>query len=192
MSRDKHALIFSLIISLLLLVLEIIFSRTTNSLLLFSMGIIQLSLIVFILIPIFLKNTYPLKIRLFTAFVNGCVLVLLSGYIFIEFLARFSVPVPILGSEALLLAFICMSLNLLIFRFLLNTQFRHIKFGTFGIPVWGIVFSSSLVLAGTLIVYYTEYYFLDTLLSLVLGFFILIRAGFMTIDAYWHIEELAY
>lgn len=192
LNQDRHALFFSTIASLLLLALELIFSHITNSLLLFSIGLVQFSLSAFSLITLILKNPYPLKIRLLTALINGFVLILLTGYIFIEFFTRFAAPAPIISGDALLMAVLCLALNLLIFRTLTRTHLANIKFGTFRLPVWSIVFSSLMALAGTAIIYYTNYYFLDALLSLVLGIIILIRAGFMTIDAYWHIYELAY
>ncbi len=191
LDHDQPVLFFSTVLSLVLLSLELLYSHFTNSLLLFSIGLIQLSLSVFILINFILKNHYPLKMRLLTALINGFVLILLSGYIFIEVVSRMSTPPLIISGNALMVAVFCLLLNILLFRILTRTKFASFKFGTFKLPVWSIVFTSFTVLAGTIIIYYTDYYFLDALLSLVLGIFILIRAGFMTIDAYWHIEELA-
>ncbi len=191
LAQDRHALFFSTVVSLLLLALELVFSHLTNSLLLFSIGLVQFSLSAFIIISLILRDRFPLKTRLITALINGFALILLTGYIFIEFFTRFSTPTPIISGEAVLAASLCLTLNLLIFKTLTKTNFLNIKFGTLRLPVWGIVFFSLMVLAGTTIIYYTDYYFLDALLSLILGIFILIRAGFMTLDAYWHIEELA-
>jgi cobalt-zinc-cadmium efflux system protein len=191
LDKDQPVLLFSTLLSLILLSLELLFSHMTNSLLLFSIGLIQLSLGAFILIHFLLKNHYSEKKRLVTALIIGFVLILLTGYIFIEVIGRLSTPPPIDSGNALIAAVFCVIFNLVLFKTLTKTEFTRFKFGTFKLPVWSMVFISFTVLMGTIIIYYTNFYFLDVLLSLILGIFILIRAGFMTIDAYWHIEELA-
>lgn len=201
-SRDQTALLLSIFLSILLFSIEFSFSYWTNSLLLFCIGILQTSLTVFVLVDFFLragldaniaslKRTSDIKTKLVSTFLNGFAILLFTGYIFFEFLERLTEPTHILSNSALPVAIICLLVNRLIITLLFQTDLQKQRFGTFKLPIFSIVILPAAVIIGLSIIYWTDFYFLDALLSFLIGFFIFVRAGFMMLDAYWHLYDIA-
>ncbi|MEL7118836.1 MAG: hypothetical protein AAFO07_05330 [Bacteroidota bacterium] len=189
--KTNYAIQYSTLLSLILLFIELIYSQITNSLLLFTVALVQLSLTAFLLFTVFIRNGENIKSRLVNTLLNCLVLVLLTGIIFFECYERYTTPIDIHSNAALLVALFAFMGNLLIIRMLWRTNFLKLKFGSFRLPLQGIGILSITVLLGTALITLTDYYLLDVLFSLLVGISIFIRAGFMMIDAYWHIHEMA-
>lgn len=195
LSRQQSALIsFPLI--LIILSAEFSVSRLTNSLLLFNAGLVQLALALFILMFMILSSrsgrAYAPKMRLGTALITGFAILLLSVYIFIEIYLRLIGTFTYQPSSvALLTAIAGLIGNIIVLRILLNTNLFQLKFGSFKIPVLAMMVLSIGVFLAIAVIHCTDYFFLDTVLSLLFGLSISVWAAFIMMDAYWHISELA-
>lgn len=184
----------SFLLSVLLFVLEFFVSHYTNSLLLFGASLAQLSFSIFIGYLYFFEfggiSYESVQGRLAITLLNGFLLLLLTGYIFLETYLRFSHPLNISSRLALATALVSMIGNFFVIRILIRSRISRWKFGSFHLPVHGILILFFTVLSGIALIHITQLDFLDTVAALLMGITLFTWAGFIVMDAYWKILEI--
>ena len=171
-SKEK-ALIISITVTLIVMVLEIVFSFISNSLMLFSDGIHMLthalSLFITLLSMIIAKKTKNKSVELIAVSINGMMLFYFGIYIFFESIDRLIDPRVIDLSYTLSIAFIGLVVNIFTAILLnqsgiedLNTQsaFAHMISDTL---------MSISILVGAVVIYFTRLYMIDALLSIIVS-----------------------
>jgi|GEM_PF-2875449 len=191
---NQSALLISFLLTGFLAFAEFFFSQRTNSLSLFCISLVQLSLSVFILFLLYThyrREAMPsFQLRLATSLLNGFFLLLLSGYIFLEIYSRTSLPADIGTRQAMAVLLICLPGNLLIQRLLQQTDSLHWRFGSFRLPIPGINAFFLFALLTVTLIHLTNIDLLDTLIGLIMGLALASWAGFTMMDAYWKILEV--
>ena len=81
--------------------------------------------------------------------------------------------------------------NALIILLMVRSRFTSLQIGSLSVSMRAIGKWSLVVLLATATIHLTNYYFLDTILSVVLAITLFIWAAFVVIDAYWRLGELA-
>lgn len=175
-SKEK-ALGISIVVTLLVMVLEITYSFISHSLMLFSDGIHMfthaLSLIITLLSIIIAKKTKKKVVELFAVTINGLMLFYFGLYIFMESLERLSNPMMIDLRYTLYIAFIGLIVN--VFTALLLNQSGIEDLNTksaFAHMIADTLMSISIVF-GAVVIYFTQWYFIDALLSIIVSVLIM-------------------
>lgn len=188
-SKKKDSnLVICLVIGFVLLLVQFVLSQVSHSLLLFNVGIFQLSLSIFFL-PLIIKNQnqrQKVKFRWVTRFFHGFLILILTGYLFNQVFLRIVEPQTIFSLTAGIGAVVGFLGNIAILTVLLHKeescQFQA-HFKQIALMCIGVFFTIA-------IIYFTKLVHLDTLLSMILGLPIFCWAFFLMLDAYWHIEEI--
>ncbi len=191
-TNNRYNALLSISLGIALLAVQVFFYQQTASLLLFCAALIQLSLVLFLLSGFLRKaGASTDEIRLGTAFLNGLIVLLLCGFIFLESYSRLKSGPPAIYSSAWLAAFFNLSGNVLLFFLLYPTRFLRLRFGSFHPPFPAMIIASIFIFVALAITRYTDIYLIDSLLSIPLGIFMFIWAVFVTLDAYWQILEFS-
>lgn len=194
-SIRNRVTVLIIVLSFSLLFLTFYFGASTNSLLLLEVGIIQAALTIFFCYRacsrLISDNLDHLRYRLFGALLSGFSLALSAGYMVCEIYDRHGQYVRIHSLEALLVAGAVFLGNVLIIAMMIRSQLTSVRIGSFKLSFKAIVKLSLIVLLATGIIHLTNYYFLDTILSLLLAVSLFIWAAFVVIDAYWRLGEVA-
>lgn len=191
--KKRNHITFGLLCSLLLVYLLFSYSKTTNSLLLFNLGLIQLGISGFFLQTwlqaLFRTLGIHRSVRWWFTMLISFGLVLSSGYTFIEIYSRLSVPVAIHTQQALLTGGLLLGGNYLLFKILQSARIQRLRFGILHLRFPHLLKIQALSLFFLLLIHLTHLNRLDTWFSLLTGLPLLILAGFIMIDAYWKMEE---
>ncbi len=175
----KRALAFCICITLLVMVLEIFYSMSANSLMLFSDGMHMLThalslgvtLIAILLSERSAKNTpsKPKTIELYAAIINGFGLALFTVYIIYESLERMHHLENLNIYDTLIIAIIGLMVNLLTAWILLQAGIEDLNTRSAYLHLLADTFSSVAIIAGCIIIYYTRWLIIDPLLSIVVA-----------------------
>ncbi|MEM3832755.1 MAG: cation diffusion facilitator family transporter [Thermoprotei archaeon] len=121
------------------------------------------------------KMTYGFhRIRIIAAFINGLLLFLLSFYIFYEAYVRLFNPPEVLPMLLLVFAMIGLLVNLYMVLILKQTADLNVKSAYYHVVTDTL--QSVTVIAGGVIIMTTKMYITDTIISIIIGIFIL-RGG---------------
>ena len=191
---QQDALLYSLILTAVLLFTELFFSQRSNSLLLFCSGLLQFSLTVFIVLrwySIRRREKRPNEsLRLAITLLSSFLLLLLTVYIFLELHLRFSAPANILTRQALPIMLVSLVGNMLILRLLLNSKLLYRSTLPFRLSLSGAKRFFGAALACLVFIHLTDLDILDTIAGSIAGLALFSWAGFTLMDAYWKIREL--
>lgn len=196
LSRHRRGIVlFSSLISVVLIFLALHFSTLTNSLLLLEIGIIQAGMTVFILQKVLHAftsyKTEMLRYRLMMTLLSGFSFLLSVGYLFCEISDRYGAPLQIESLQALGIAGTVLLGNFLIIILMHRSRFFRLTLGSIQLSYRTIGKLSLMVVLSTAIIHLTNYYFLDTVLSLILAATLFVWAIFVVLDAYWRIDEVS-
>lgn len=171
-SKTK-ALWLCIAITLSVMVLELLVGSITNSLMLFSDGLHMLShaasLGITLMAIYIAKRRGNEKVETIAALINGVGLLFFTGFILAESFERLASPEAIVLQNILLVAILGLAVNLTTAFILgasgvedLNTKsaFMHMLADTF---------SSVAIITGALIIYETEWFWVDAILSAVIA-----------------------
>lgn len=112
------------------------------------------------------------RIEIFTAFINGFSLLLISAIVFYEAWGRLYEPEPVKSIEMLLIAFIGLAVNILIALSLRGTDKNDLNLQSALYHVMGDALASVGVIVGGVIMYYTNSYIIDPIVSFMIGLII--------------------
>ena len=176
----KTALLISLAITSVTMVAEFVASQVTGSLMLWSDGLHMLShaaslLVSYIAIILASKKTSPKfpfgwqRVEIIAAHINGVGLALFTGFILYESVERLFTPQPIMSQEMMIIALIGLGVNLLTALILNMAGLEDLNTKSAFLHMLADTFSSIAILIGGVIMLYTEWYFIDALLSIIIA-----------------------
>ncbi len=180
---------FSLLLSFIIFFL----SASTNSLLLFSLGLLQIGNILVRLRRLTSQDQTPyspwMNWRMVAVLFSAFAIILSAGHLFVETYWRFSEPIPIPALTAFWGALAVFSGH-----HILERWFQ--KAGGQSVLVWGRLSEKQLLqgvfvlsLFAFLTIYWTKLFWIDALLGVLFSLPIFLGAVFASLDAYWRLEE---
>jgi len=181
---NKRNIIISIVLNFVITVAEFIGGILSNSLALLSDALHNLSdtFAIFIsYIAIIVgekgstrKNTFGYKrIEILAALLNAIILIVISFYLFYEAYHRFLEPEPVKGNTMLIVAAIGLIANLVSVILLHRDSRSSLNIKAAFIHLIGDTLSSVGVIAASLLIYFYRLYWVDPLLTIIIGIFIL-------------------
>lgn len=116
------------------------------------------------------------RFQILTAFVNGFTLLLIVGAIVVMAFQRFLEPQPIMGKEMFIIALIGLLNNLVVFWILHSGDQHNMNMRGATLHFLGDTLASIGVIVGAIIIYYTGWFVVDPLLSIMIAIIIGIGA----------------
>lgn len=121
--------------------------------------------------------------EVFASFINGLTVFLMGIGILYEAWWRFANPEPVKSAPMLLIAFVGLAMNLLAAKTLHSHSHHDLNVKSAFLHVVGDAAASVGVIIGGIVMYYTGWYLIDSLLSAAIGVLILAGAGRVLRDA---------
>jgi cobalt-zinc-cadmium efflux system protein len=188
--RDRAAgglqkpLIIALWITVIVMIAEFVGGLLANSLALLSDAAHMLADIIALLLSIVAfqvssrpptkKTTFGFyRLEIFAAQINGGVLVFLSLFIFYEAYLRLLHPEPIKSVLMMVIATIGLVANVASARVLLQSSKENLNVKAAFLHIMGDLFSSIGVIIGGIIIFFTGWFTVDPILSILIGLIIL-------------------
>lgn len=174
---EQKKLMISLSITIIAMVLEFIGGYLTNSMALFSDAghmfthafalIIGLAAILIARKPPCHHQTFGLyRAEVLAAFVNGLFLLVVVGIIIYEAVLRFIHPIEILGTEMLLIACIGLTVNILSILILRGAHQKDLNIRGVFYHMFADAISSVGIVIAALIIMFTNWIFIDPIVSI--------------------------
>lgn len=178
--NDKKLLTISFAITFVVMIVEIIGGIYVNSLALISDAIhmfthafaLGLSLFAIMISTKKIDNEKSFgyfRAEVLAAFINGFTIALSVLWIVYEAIMRFLNPEEILATATISIAALGLVVNVITGLVLLKANHDNINIKSAFIHMLADTFSSAAIIAGAVIIYYTEFYILDTILALVVA-----------------------
>ncbi len=185
--HEQKKLIFSLSITSIALILELIGGYLTNSIALLSDAghmfthvfalLIGLVAIIIARKPPCHHRTFGLyRAEVLAAFINGLFLLVIVGIIIYEAILRLLYPVEILGLEMLLIAFIGFLVNLISIMILRGSQKENLNIKSIFYHMFADAISSVGIVIAAVVIMYTNWTFIDPFVSIGISIIILLWA----------------
>lgn len=150
---------------------------------LFALGMSYLAILLAIR-PATKKRTYGFyRAEILAAFINGIVLIFISGYLVYEAVLRFASPEKVKAGEMLLVAGFGLIINGISTILLAKASSHDINIRSAFLHEIGDLISSVAVVAGGLIIFYTHNYIIDPLISVFICILIVIWAVKLIVDS---------
>lgn len=150
---------------------------------LFALGMSYFAIILS-LRPASKEHTYGFyRIEVLAAFVNGIVLIFISGYLVYEAVLRFIHPEEIKTFEMFFIAFIGLIINGASIIFLSRSGPQDLNIKSAILHEIGDIVSSAAVVTGAFFILYTKNYFVDSILTFFIAVLIVIWSIKLLIDA---------
>lgn len=170
----RNALVWSIIINVIAMLIEFYYANITKSVMLFSDGIHMLShvaslLITFLAIILASKVKHGEYYENIAAFINGIGLLFFSIYIFREAYIHFLNPSEIILDTAFYTAIFGLVINLFTALILSLSGVEDINTKSAFLHMLSDTFSSVSIIIGIIIIYYTNWIWIDALLSIIVG-----------------------
>jgi len=177
-------LLIATLLNLIISIAEIVGGIISNSLSLISDALHNLtdSLAIFIAWiankiskrPSNLKRTFGYKrIEILAALLNAVILVSVTGYLFYEAIKRILEPEPVRGGLMMLVAGIGLLANLAAVILLRTDSKKNINVQAAYLHLLGDTLTSLAVIIGGVIIYYYKIYWLDPVITIIIGLYIL-------------------
>ena len=184
---EQKKLLFSLIITSVVMVLEILGGYLTNSVALLSDAghmfthvfalLIGIAAISIARKPPCHHRTFGLyRAEVLAAFVNGLFLLVVVGLIIYEAILRVLYPVEILGQEMLLIAFIGLSVNVISISILRGSHKENLNIRSIFYHMFADAISSVGIVIAAIVIMLTNWTFIDPLVSIGISIIILVWA----------------
>ena len=113
------------------------------------------------------------RLEILAAFVNGCALFLIAGWIVVEAVHRFAEPVPILGKTMLIVAFAGLAANIAAFAVLHGGNRENLNLRGAWLHVLGDMLGSVAAIVAACVILLTGWTPIDPILSIVVAVIIL-------------------
>jgi cobalt-zinc-cadmium efflux system protein len=183
-TEQSRNLLFALILTGFIFLVEVTAGFLTNSLALLSdaahvlTDLVSLALALFAIIlsalPATDTRTYGWhRSEVFAALINGLTLVVISGFIVFEAVHRLSSPEPVKSVGMLAAAAFGLVVNLFVVHRLHGHDEHDLNLRSAFLHVVGDVLISAGVIVGAVIIYYTSWYLVDPILSIIFSLVIL-------------------
>lgn len=183
-TEQSKNLLFALILTGFIFLVEVTAGFLTNSLALLSdaahvlTDLVSLALALFAIIlsalPATDTRTYGWhRSEVFAALINGLTLVVISGFIVFEAVQRLSAPEPVKSVGMLVAAAFGLVVNLFVVHRLHGHDEHDLNLRSAFLHVVGDVLISVGVIVGAVIIYYTGWYLVDPILSIIFSLVIL-------------------
>jgi cobalt-zinc-cadmium efflux system protein len=193
-SEESRGLLYSILLTAFILVVEVVAGFLTNSLALLSdaahvlADLVSLGLALFAIIlaalPASDTRTYGWhRSEVFAAAINGATLILISGLILYEAINRIVAPEPVKSVGMLVAATFGLVINILVVHRLRGHDHHDLNMRSAFLHVLGDALLSVGVIAGAVVIYFTGWYIVDPLLSIVFSAVILWGAVKVLYDA---------
>ena len=196
--RDQHRLQgkfrFAVVLTIFVLGIEIVGGILSNSLALLSdaahvfsdsLSLIMSWLAIYLSTrPATSSRTYGYhRTEVFAAFINGVSLIAISGWIFYEATQRFIEPEPVKSKEMLVVAIIGFIANMVIVWLFHGEGHKSLNVRSAVLHVIGDALASVGVIVGGVVIYWTDWFVVDPILSGGIGIIILIGSFRVTKEA---------
>lgn len=130
------------------------------------------------------KKTFGYKrIEILAALLNAVVLIVITIYLFIEATHRFYDPQPIKGLLMLIVASIGLLANLAAVLLLKKDSQHNLNVKAAYIHLLGDTFSSLAVIVAAILIYYFKIYWIDPLVTILIGLYIIKEAWTILMEA---------
>jgi len=116
------------------------------------------------------------RVEIFAALFNAVVLIVITGYLLIEAYQRFFEPAPIKGAIMFFVALIGLMANILAMYLLRRDARKNINIRAAYLHLLGDSLSSVAVIIGSALVYFFDYFWVDPLITGLIGIYILKHA----------------
>lgn len=177
---DKKLLTISFVITFVVMIVEIAGGIYVNSLALISDAIhmfthafaLGLSLFALVISTKKIDNKKSFgyfRAEVLAAFINGLTIALSVVWIVYEAIMRFLNPEEILASATIMIAALGLVVNIITGLILLKANHDNINIKSAFLHMLADTFSSAAIIVGSIIIYYTHFYILDTVLALVVA-----------------------
>ncbi len=184
---EQKKLIFSLCITSVVMILEILGGYLTNSMALLSDAghmfthmfalLIGLAAILIARKPPCHHRTFGLyRAEVLAAFVNGLFLLAIVGIIIYEAVLRLLYPVEILGLEMLVIAFIGLAVNITSIMILRGSHKEDLNIRSIFYHMFADAISSIGIVIAALVIMFTDWTFIDPFVSIGISLIILVWA----------------
>ena len=161
-------------ITLVVMVIELVYSYVANSLMLFSDGLHMFSHAASLGISLsaiyIAERTKNARVESWAAFINGIGLIGFTVYIFIESYLRLLNPEQIEVNSTFAVAIIGLVVNLLTAWILSTTGVEDLNTRSAFLHMLADTFSSLAIILGTVIIIYTDWFWIDALLSALVAY----------------------
>ncbi|MEI7727218.1 MAG: cation diffusion facilitator family transporter [Bacteroidota bacterium] len=122
------------------------------------------------------RRTFGYKrFEILSAFINACVLTVISIYLIYEAVLRFLHPEPVKSGLMLLIAVIGLFANLVSMLFLHRDSKESLNVKAAYIHLLGDTLSSVAVIAGAVLIYYTHIAWIDPMLTVIISIVIMVQ-----------------
>ena len=198
----KKALMWSIVINIIAMAIEFYYAEITQSVMLFSDGIHMLSHVASLLVS-YVAILYASKHKNgeyyenMAAFVNGIGLLVFTFYIFREAYIHYINPDQILLGTAMYTAIFGLAVNLLTALILSWSGVEDINTRSAFLHMLSDTFSSVSIIVGIGIIYYTNWIWIDALLSCIVGIVVgkwsvgLIKESYMNLKRIKQTQQLS-
>jgi cobalt-zinc-cadmium efflux system protein len=184
---DKKKLLLSLIITAVVMVIELVGGFLTNSIALisdaghmfthcFAIGIGLGAIIIAQRPPCHHRTFGMYRAEVLAAFINGIFLLIIVGIIIFEAVLRMLDPVKVFGLEMLLIGFIGLFTNIVSIYILHGSHKHSLNVKSVFYHMIADAAASVGVVSAAIIIYYTEFYVIDAVVSIGISIVILIWA----------------
>lgn len=182
-SVDKRLLKIALIITFITMIAEFVAGFISNSLALISDAIHMFThsfaLIVSLLAIIIASKQAPIektfgyyRAEVLAAFINGITIVLSIVWILYEAIERFITPSQIDIKTAMIVAIIGLVVNIITGVILMQGDKNNINLKSAFVHMLSDALSSVAIIIGYIVIYFTQWYFIDIILALLVAFVI--------------------
>lgn len=193
-SKERRNLLWAILLTAVVMVVEIFGGLFSNSLSLLSDAghmlthLLALSIsflaLLFSMRPPTSKNTFGFyRLEILAALLNSVLLFLVTLWIFYHAYQRFYQPEPVASLEMMTIAGIGLVANLVTMILLSRSKRNSINIKSAFLHMIGDTLSSVGVLIAAGVMYFTEWWFIDPLLGVVLSLFILFWAVRLMMDS---------
>jgi len=193
-SAVKGRLKVSILLTSVIFVAELIGGWLTNSLALmtdaahvfmdvFALALSLLAVQIAALPPTETRTFGLHRAEVFAAFVNSFILVIVSFFIFYKAWGRFVEPQPVESTGMLVVAFIGFVVNLVVGLWLHGFAKSDLNIKSAFLHVVGDAAASVGVIIGAVIIGRTDWYFVDPLISVLIGFIVIFGAVRILLDS---------
>ncbi len=181
--KDKKLLIISFVITFVVMIVEIAGGIYVNSLALISDAIhmfthafaLGLSLFALIISTKEIdeeKSFGYFRAEVLAAFINGLTIALSVVWIVYEAIIRLLHPEEILASATIMITALGLAVNIITGLILFRANHENINIRAAFLHMLADTVSSAAIILGAIIIYYTQFYILDTILALIVALII--------------------
>ena len=184
--KGKNLLIAT-VLNLIITVVEIIGGLISNSLALLSDAVHNLGDTIAVLLAYIAnlvsrkradeKKTFGYKrVEILTALLNAVVLIVITIFLFIEAYKRFQDPEPIKGLIMFIVATVGLIANLVAVLLLKGDSHGNLNIRAAYLHLLGDTISSVAVIAGSVLIYFFSIYWIDPVITILIGLYIIREA----------------